>query len=122
MAINTLKDLRRLNKSYEYFSLDSFGLNESIIVTYGHDHCVIPQKIKGNIKEIARYWRSYFLISRKEYIVLVVDSDMYDKLQSYTYSYVYTVQELFRKEKVIVDKIRNGNIYTFFTLDKYKWL
>lgn len=115
MAINTLKDLQRLNKSYEYCRLDSFGLNESIIVTYGNVHCVIPQKIKGDIKEIAKYWRSYFLINRKEYIVLVVDEDMYDKLQSYTYSFVHTVQELFRKEKVIVDKIRNDSIYTLLT-------
>lgn len=115
MAINTLKDLRRLNKSYEYFGLDSFGLNESIIVTYGHDHCIIPQRIKGNIKEIVKYWRSYFLISRKEYIVLVVDDDMYKRLQRYTHSYVYTVQELFRKEKVIVQKPNNKDLYTLLT-------
>ena len=117
MAINTLKDLQRLNKSYEYVNLHRFGTNYYCISYRDKSRVFFTAK---TIKQFVFSLRKLLNISRKEYIVLVVNENVYDKLQCYTHSYVYTVQELFRKEKVIVDKIRNGNIYTFFNLDKYK--
>lgn len=108
MAINTLKDLRRLNKSYEYIQLVQFGANCDSNFWCGHYFAWYKP---CSIKELVATWRKIFNISRKEYIVLVkeyivlvVDDDMYKRLQRYTHSYVYTVQELFRKEKVIVQK------------------
>lgn len=112
MAINTLKDLRRLHKDYDYIELIQFGTNCDII--FRHYGSMVWYKPK-TIKELVACWRIAFGISRKTYIVLIVTDDMYERMQYYTHSFVYSVQELFRKEKVIVDKIRNDSIYNLFT-------
>lgn len=112
MAINSLKDLQRLNKSYEYIQLVQFGANCDSNFWCGYYFAWYKP---CSIKELVAHWRKIFNISRKEYIVLVVDDDMYKRLQRYTHSYVYTVQELFRKEKVIVQKPNNKDLYTLLT-------
>lgn len=104
MIINSLKDLQRLNKSYEYMQLIQFGANCDIKFYYGSTFEWYGNK---SVKKLVATWRKIFNISRKEYIVLIVDDDMYQRMQYYTHSYVYTVQELFRKEKVIIEKSRS---------------
>lgn len=104
MAIKTLKDLQRLHKSYEYIELIQFSVKYTII---RYNCCTGRSYGEISMKKLVDHWRKVFEISRKEYIVLIVDENVYDKLQCYTHSYVYTVQELFRKEKVIVDKIQD---------------